>query len=168
MQIARYLKPAQIRLGLVHGHLDDMDPEKDRDAELRRLKFEVVDELVELFATTGVVRNLSKFRTDMINREKCSSTAVGMGVAVPHVRSMQPRSLGLVFARSREGVWYDAPGGELVHVFFGLCSPVYDDKQALSFYQWIAQSFLQEAWLMPALLAAEDEDEIIGLLSSLQ
>lgn len=168
MQIARYLKPELVRLGMVHGHLDEIDPEKDRDAELARLKLDVIDELVDLFMETGVVRNRNKFRMDMINREKGSSTAVGMGVAVPHVRSMQPRSVGLIFARSREGVWYDAPGGELVHIFFGVCSPVYDDKQALAFYQWVAQSFLQETWLMPALLAAEDADEIIGLLSSLQ
>lgn len=168
MHIARYLKPEFVRLGLVHGHLDEIDPEKDRDAELQRLKFEVVDELVDLFGATGVVRNLNKFRTDMVNREKGSSTAVGMGIAVPHVRSMQPRSLGLIFARSREGVWYDAPDGELVHIFFGICSPVYDDQSSLSFYQWIAQSFLQESWLLPALLEAETADEIIGLLCTLQ
>lgn len=165
--ISRYLKPAYIRLGLRAGHLDELDPEKNRSAELARLKNEVVEELVDIFMHTGVVRNRNKFLLDMINREKCSSTAVGNGIAVPHVRSMQPRAVGLIFARSREGVWYDAPHGGLVHIFFGICSPVYDDQNVLTFYQWLAQNFLNEEWLMPALLAANDEHEIIALLTNL-
>lgn len=168
MYISRYLKPNLVRLGLEHGHLDQIDPAKDREKELLRLKDEVIEELTDLFMETGQIRNRSKFHLDLVNREKASSTAVGFGVAVPHVRGMQPRSLGIVFARSREGVWYDSPDGELVHIFFGLASPVYDEKTALHFYKWIAQSFLQEDWLATALLEADSADEIIGILSGLQ
>lgn len=168
MYISRYLKPGLVRLGLVHGHLDDIDPQKDREKELWRLKEEVLEELTDLFMETGQIRNRTKFHLDLLNREKGSSTAVGYGVAVPHVRGMQPRGVGLIFARSREGVWYDAPDGKLVHIFFGIASPTYDEKTALHFYQWIAQSFLQEEWLKDALLEAKDEHEIIGILSSLQ
>ena len=168
MYISRYLKPNLVRMGLVSGHLDQIDPEKDRAVELARLKNEVLEELTDLFMETGQIRNRHKFYLDLVNREKGSSTAVGQGIAVPHVRSMQPRGLGIIFARSREGVWFDAPDGGLVHIFFGLASPVYDEKKALHFYQWIAQSFLQEEWLAGALLEAEDEHEIIGILSGLQ
>ncbi len=167
MRLSRYLKPENVKLGLVHGHVDEIDPEKDPAQERARLKDEVVSELCDLFMTTGQIRNQSKFLTDLKNRESASSTAVGMGIAVPHVRSLQPRALGIVFARSCEGVWYDAPDGELVHIFFGIASPSYDDKKALQFYKWIAQSFLQEDWLSAALLAAEDEHEIIGILTGL-
>ncbi|MDR0868927.1 MAG: PTS sugar transporter subunit IIA [Planctomycetota bacterium] len=168
MRITRYLKPQNVRLGLRSGHLDEIDPAKDRGAELARLKSEVIAELVELFMSTGVIRNRNKFQLDLVNREKASSTAVGCGVAVPHVRSMQPRDIGLVFARSEQGVWYDAPNGGLVHIFFGLCSPVYDDDQALNLYKWVAHNFLHEQWLMPALLAAPDANEIIKILSGLR
>lgn len=167
MQITRYLKPEFVQMGMRHGHLDGIDPEKDRARELSRLKEDVVTELAELFQKTGVVRNGTKFRLDLLNREKQGTTAVGGGIAVPHVRSMQPREFAVVVARSREGVWYDAPDGEVVHVFFGLTAPSYDERLFLSFYKWIAQSFLQEDWLLPSILAAEDEHEIIGILSSL-
>ncbi len=168
MYIARYLKPEHIRLGLVNGHYDQIDPDKDRSRELQHLKREVVDELVELFVATGQVRNPHKFTIDLWNREKRASTAVGNGIAVPHVRSMQPRGLAMIFARSREGVEYDAPDGNPVHIFFGITAPPYDDKVFLQFYKWIAQSFLQEDWLADALLEADDEHEIIGILSGLQ
>ncbi len=168
MYIARYLKPEFVQLGLRNGHLDEIDPEKDEERERDRLKWEVVEELADLFDKTGVVRNRSKFLADFVHREKQGSTALGGGIAVPHVRSMQPRDFAIIFARSREGVWYDAPDGEPVHVFFGITAPSYDDKTYLNFYKWVAQSFVQEDWLLDALLAAEDEHEIIRILSGLQ
>lgn len=168
MYIARYLKPEYVKLGLVNGHPDQIDPEKDPDHERERLKGEVISELCDLFDRTGVIRNLTKFEKDLVYREKQASTAVGEGIAVPHVRSMQPRGLALIFARSTDGVWYDAPDGKPVHIFFGITAPPYDDKVFLQFYKWMAQSFLQEDWLAPALLAAEDEHEVIGILSGLQ
>ncbi len=167
MQVARFLRPECVKLTLGHGHYDQIDPDRDRGRELVRLKREAVEELVDLFMKTGQVRNRSKFSRDLWNREKQASTAVGDGVAVPHVRSMQPRKLGLIFARSREGVAYAAPDDKPVHLFFGLTAPPYDDRTYLQFYKWIAQSFLQADWLGPALLEAADEHEIIGILSSL-
>jgi PTS system fructose-specific IIC component len=167
MQLMRYLKPEHVRLGLVHGHLDGIDPEKDPAAERARLKEAVIDELVELFDRTGVIRNASKFAKDLRYRESQSSTALGDGIAVPHARSLQPRRLAIVFARSREGVWYDAPDGKPVHIFFGIAGPSYDEREFLQFYKWIAQSWLQEEWLPQALLEAEDEHEVVGILGSL-
>ncbi len=168
MYVARYLKAEFVCLELPHGHLSSLDPEADRNRELVRLKDEVVEDLTDLFMLTGQVRNRSKFHKDFVNRERQCSTAVGQGLAVPHVRSLQPKQLALIFARSREGVWYDAPDGQPVHVFFGITAPSYDDKVYLQFYKWIATSFLQEDWLLEALLSAGDEHEIIHILSSLQ
>jgi mannitol/fructose-specific phosphotransferase system IIA component (Ntr-type) len=166
--ITRYLKPEYIQLGLVNGHYDEVDPEKDRAKELERLKHGVVEELVQLFVKTGQVRNEHKFYLDLWNREKKASTAVGNGIAVPHVRSMQPRELAVVFARSREGVEYAAPDDKPVHIFFGITAPPYDDKVFLQFYKWIAQSFLEEEWLPQALLDAPDEHEILKILGGLR
>ncbi len=168
MYISRYLKPEYIQLGMVCGHLDEIDAEKNYSAELWRLKSEVISELTTLFVKTGVIRNSSKFLTEMTNFEKSSSSAKGGGIAVLDIRSMTPKAMGIIFARSQEGVWFEALDGELVHIFFGIACPSYDTKKAQHFYKWIAQSFLQEDWLPSALLYAEDEHEIIGILSSLQ
>lgn len=168
MYIARYLKPEYVQLGFVNGHPDEVDPEKDPEREKERLKMEAVDEIVDLFMKTGQIRNRHKFFLDLWNREKKATTAVGDGIAVPHVRSMQPKALSIVFARSRDGVEYSAPDGKPVHIFFGITAPPYDDKVFLQFYRWVAQSFLQEEWLLDALLAAEDEHEVVGILSGLQ
>lgn len=170
MQITRYLKPEVVQLGMMSGHTDTIDPEKDPQKERIRLKEEVIGELADLFMKTGQIRNRSKFHHDLLSRERKASTAIGMGLALPHVRSMQPKQFCMVFARSRDGVEYDSPDGKPVHLIFGMAAPSYDEKvsnEYLQVYKWIARCFKEEEWLPSALLHAEDEHEIIRILSGL-
>jgi len=170
VQITRYLKPEVVRLGMMSGHVDTMDPEKEPARERQRLKEEVIEELTDVFMNTGQIRNRNKFHHDLLSRERKASTAIGGGLALPHVRSMQPRNFCMIFVRSRDGVEYGSPDGEPVHVLFGMAAPSYDDRMSneyLQVYKWIARAFKEEAWLQSALLAAEDEHEIIGILAGL-
>lgn len=175
--IARFLKAANVQLGMAHGHLDDIDPEKDLEAEKRRLKNEVVEEIVDLFlrvtvspepGASPVIANRKRFREDFLKRESQGGVAIGYGIALPHVRSPQTRQFAMVFARSREGVWYDAPDGKPVHLFFGICAPPWEQEWYLAFNQWIGRTFRAHLdWLPDALLAAETADDIVGLLVGL-
>lgn len=170
VQITRYLKPEVVRLGMMNGHIEEMDPDKDPAKERVRLKEEVIDELTDLFMQTGHIRNRSKFHHDLLSRERKATTAIGRGLAVPHVRSMQPKQFCLVFARSRDGVEFGSPDGEPVHLMFGMAAPSYDERvtnEYLQVYKWIARCFKEEDWLPEALLQAADEHEIIGILSGL-
>ena len=170
MHITRYLKPEVVRLGMVGGHIDEIDPEKDEKKERIRLKEEVIDELTDLFMQTGQVRNRNKFRHDLLSRERKATTAIGNGLAIPHVRSMQPKQFCMIFARSRDGVEFGSPDGRPVHLIFGMAAPSYDEKVTndyLQVYKWIARCFKEEEWLPEALLNAQDEHEIIALLSGL-
>ncbi len=170
VQITRYLKPEVVRLGMMSGHVDTIDPEKDPAKERQRLKEDVINELTDVFMNTGQVRNRNKFHHDLLSRERKASTAIGNGLALPHVRSMQPRNFCMIFARSRDGVEFDSPDGEPVHLLFGMAAPSYDERMSneyLQAYKWIARAFKEEEWLPAALLQAEDEHEIIGILSGL-
>ncbi|MDR3077822.1 MAG: PTS sugar transporter subunit IIA [Planctomycetota bacterium] len=170
VRITRYLKPELIRLGMMNGHAEDMDPEKDPQRERQRLKEEALDELADLFMLTGRIRNRSKFLHDLISRERKATTALGGGLAVPHVRSMQPRQFCMVFARSRDGIEFASPDGEPVHVIFGIAAPSYDENVTndyLQAYKWIARCFKEVEWLSSSLLQARDEHEIIAILSGL-
>lgn len=137
------------------------------DEHTRRIRKEaVVKEIARLFDRSGDIRNLSKFTRDSLARERQGSTAVGGRLAIPHVRSMQPRRLVVCVARTRTGVDYFAPDHEDVGVFFCLAAPRYDDADYWKLYRWAANVFNQNAWLVDAILDAEDEDEILYLLKS--
>lgn len=155
---------------MASGHVDGIDPEKDVDKEKIRLKEDVLQELAYLFVKTGQIRNRSKFHHDLLSRERKASTAIGGGLALPHVRSMQPKQFCIVFARSCDGIEFLSPDGAPVHLIFGMAAPSYDERSTNEFlrvYQWIARSFKESPWLKDSLLEAEDEHEIIGILSGL-
>ena len=128
----------------------------------------VVREMARLFDRSGEIRNLSKFTKDLIDRERKSSTGVGGGLALLHVRSMQPRRLVVVLARSRVGAEYFAIDDEPVHLVVGIAAPSYDDADYWKLYRFLANTFNQEAWLIRAILDADDENEIVHLVKGLR
>jgi len=169
MNVGRYLREETVELDLAIerpwlDHADDYSPERLRLHE----KEAVVEGLAELFTRSGEVRNPSKFRREFLARERKASTAVGEGLALPHVRSLQPRSLVMIFARSRGGVEFLAPDGAPVHLFLGLTTPKYDDAAYLRFYKFIARAFTEEPWLPGALMEAERPGEVIRIIKSLR
>lgn len=56
-------------------------------------------------------------------RERLGSTGIGKGVAVPHSRSTVSDALTMLFARSVEGVDYEAIDDKPVHLFFMILAP---------------------------------------------
>jgi mannitol/fructose-specific phosphotransferase system IIA component (Ntr-type) len=168
MNISRYLKPDCIRLGLAEGHLDQADPEKDSARERERLKAAVIGELCGIFDASGEIRNLSKFERDFLDAEKAGSSVLRPGVALPCIRSLQPRKTVVIFARTGDGVWFDPPGKEPTHIILGLAAPSYEDRALARLQKWIRNAFLTEEWLPRALLDAEDEHEVIRILGHLQ
>ena len=193
MHLLRYLRPSQVLLELESALtppdvaeyvaavakaeesgkslpstiVDPRDEAPDEHTRWTR-KEAVVKELARLFDRSGEIRNLSKFTRNLTDRERQSSTAVGGRLAIPHVRSMQPRRLVVCVVRSRMGVDYFAPDGEDVGVFFCLATPRYDDRDYWKLYGWVANVFNQNAWLVDAILDAADEGEILYLLKSLR
>lgn len=59
----------------------------------------------------------------LIKREKVGSTGIGKGVAVPHTKHQSITKITGAFARSLNGVEFDALDGEPVYLFFLLLSP---------------------------------------------
>jgi mannitol/fructose-specific phosphotransferase system IIA component (Ntr-type) len=172
VDIGRCLREELIRLDLAYRPepLPDSVEPTPHNIERHRWhgKEKVCAELAGLFAASGEIRNEHKFYLDLVNRERRASTAIGQGLAVPHVRSMQPRKLVLCFARSKEGVDYFSPDGAPVHLFFGVAAPSYDDAVYLRLYKWLAGAFTREEWLHGALMEAAEPGEIIRIIKSLR
>lgn len=166
IRLTRWLKPPQVRL-----ELKSRPPEEpSEDASPRRLawsvKESVLRELADLLDTSGRVVNATKLLTDLVNREKKASTAVGEGIAIPHVRSMQARSFAICFARSTPGLEFESPDGAPVHFFFGVVAPPYDDRLYLEVYRSIGELMRHEG-TREALLEAKNEHEVIRVIGEL-
>jgi len=172
VDVGRYLREELVKLEIEAGPVPLPDSVEPTPAVLERhrwhFKERICAELAALFAQSGEIRNEHKFYLDLVNREKQASTAIGEGLAVPHVRSMQPRKLVICFARSSNGIDYFSPDGEPVHLFFGVAAPSYDDKVYLRLYKWLAHAFSREDWLRDALMSAEEPGEVMRIIKSLR
>jgi mannitol/fructose-specific phosphotransferase system IIA component (Ntr-type) len=163
----RYLCPEAIRLELETRTVPDeqLPPDWDPDtpANLRRIREDVIRELTDLLEKSGKVVNPSRLYRDLHNREKRAVTAIGQGIALPHVRSLQVKSFVMAFGRSTEGLLFGAPDEEPVHLFFALAAPPYEDKTYLRVYPALSRAFLAPG-TVDEFMAAEEPGEILRTL----
>jgi len=129
-------------------------------------KAEALDEMVTVLAETGQVRPearkgvLSALRA----REELGSTGIGQGVAIPHAKHPSVTRIVGLFARSREGVRFDALDGEPVHLFFLLLSNQDAASEHLESLAYISKH-LRDDNFCRFLRRARDKHEIVELLA---
>ncbi len=139
------------------------DPDYDRARHVRGVKREAVGEICDLFESGGRVHNQTKLFKDLWNREKRATTAVGSGIAIPHVRTMQARSLVMGFSRSTCGLSFDAPDDQPVHLFLSIIGPRHEEQAYLKIYRQIAKLFNYPA-THQMLMEATSEWEVLRVL----
>jgi len=167
VNISRHLKTDMIKLDLETQV--EYDPETGELTKrcLREAKIRLLTELVELMERSGRVGNPTKLVADLYNREKKASTAIGHGIAVPHVRTYQAKELIIAVGRSVKGIEFDAPDKRPVHLFFVMAAPQYDDSLYLKVFKALAEN-LQFDYFREQLLNAEAEYDIIRAFKEME
>jgi PTS system fructose-specific IIC component len=166
IRLTRYLRPSQVKLALATTTPDEVPEGWSRERFVWSVKERVLGELLELFVASGRVGNESKLRTDLENRERKSTTGIGGGIAIPHVRTMQAKEFTICFARSVPGVEFGAVDDAPVHIFFGVIAPPYDDKLYLEVYRTIGELLTVET-TRGALMEAATAHEVIKVIADL-
>ena len=167
MNISRYLKPELIKLEMETEIEYDHDSQLHPDKLLWMRKEAILSELVDLLDKSGKVGNKKKFLIDFLNREKKASTGIGYGIALPHIRTMQAKQFIMGFARSREGYDFDSLDKGLVHLFFVMAAPPYDDSLYLKVFKGLAEILSFDS-LREELLNASSEYEIIRAIKRME
>lgn len=164
MNLTRYLSTDLIKLEMEPPLTPPDDPAANLEKFHQQQKEKIIEELVELLEKSGNVTNKRKLLTDMINRERRATTALGRGLAVPHVRTSYLRELTIAIARSREGLDFDSLDGQPTHIFFVVVAPGHeDDGLYLRIYKHLAEiSTFHNA--VEELMAVADPGEMIRLL----
>ena len=181
MNLRRFLRPEAIRLELrtqpcpseeeaAQLGLAEFDVEDEEALEhprnLSRIRKSVLEEITELFDATGGVNNIKRFGTDLTNRDKKGGTAVGMGIIIPHVRTLQVRQFVMTFARSASPLPWETPDDVPARLFFGLAAPPYDDRTYLKVYKTLAK-LLIDPQHQEQFLTAEEPSEVLRILEIL-
>lgn len=165
MLIARHLRDERICMEMRTRPMNEEELEELGPRAMRVQKERILEEIAEYLDETARVGNKKKLLTDMIHRERKACTAVGRGLAIPHVRTMNVKEPTIALFRSHEGLEFDAPDKQPVHIFLVLLAPPYDDRLYLKVYKEAGELFLRDD-VLPWLLAAESPNEILNFFRS--
>jgi len=115
-------------------------------------KVDAISALANLMETHHFIANADSLVTAAVERESVLSTAVGNGLAFPHVRGVEGGGLTMAMGVSKSGIDWD---GEKVHVVFLSAIPVAVSAFYLRLMSGIVQAFSKKGGL-DALLDAKD------------
>jgi len=149
------------------GESEEEEPAEKTQRQKRDDKERILEELVGVLARSAHIGNRNKLLIDLVNRERKATTAIGHGIAIPHVRTMQAKELILAVAISPEGYDFGAPDGEPVKLFFAMAAPPYDDSLYLRVFKALAE-VLQFDYFRERLIAAEQEYDIIRAFQEME
>ncbi len=169
MQISRYLTPKLIKLEMdtVFEQPEDGESQVLTIKRIQERKELLIAECVELLNLSGKVGNKNKLLRDLFDREKKATTAIGKGIAIPHVRTMQAKELVIAVARSTAGYDFDAADGQPVHVFVAMAAPPYDDSLYLRVFRALAQLFTYEGFY-ERIMSAQQPYDIIRAIQEIE
>ena len=115
-----------------------------------------------MFDGDDAVTDRKSFLSNLILREKQSTTGIGRGVAVPHAHEDSIRRQILAIGISREGIEFDAVDGEPVHVVAVLGTPKKHQKQHMELLAALSR-VLQHEKVRQTLLDAGSAVEVIDI-----
>jgi mannitol/fructose-specific phosphotransferase system IIA component (Ntr-type) len=135
-------------------------------------RFACLREILERTATDGHLRNKVQALDELVGREQLATTAIGGGMAIPHVFTDEARRPLLIMARSREGVSFESLDGKPVHLIFVALAPRKDKDLFINIlyhltrFLKVQQNFadLMEATDIPGVLAviARAKDNLLS------
>lgn len=122
-------------------------------------------ELVKVLEDCGHVgsEHRDEVLLSLLKRERASSTVVGNGVAIPHIKTDFVREVHGAVGISREGVDFASPDGTEVNVIFLFLSPSWADQENLQLLALLAR-LIRNPDFLNRLKSAERAPEIHNLL----
>ncbi|HVP07545.1 MAG TPA: PTS sugar transporter subunit IIA [Candidatus Acidoferrum sp.] len=83
----------------------------------------VIEELVDLAASSNMIKDRAELLDDVRERENLVTTGVGYGVAFPHAKTKAAKGIVIAFGRSTKGIDFEAMDHRAVHLFFLIAAP---------------------------------------------
>jgi len=108
-----------------------------------------IDEMVQKLYDVGRITDIDQFKDGILAREEQTSTGLGDGIAMPHAKNDAVKEATVLFAKSEQGVDYEALDGQPTYLFFMIAAPEGADDthlQALAALsrQLVNQDFVEE------------------------
>lgn len=127
-------------------------------------KLSLLEELVEPLVTHGFVKSKGIILETLSKRETLGSTGIGIGVAIPHCRTLAVSNVHIVVGLSKNGVEFNARDGKPVHLFFLIVAPPVDQANVYLPILGKIVELVRNSKLRQAMMKADSFDSFIKLL----
>ncbi|UOR11428.1 PTS fructose transporter subunit IIABC [Halobacillus amylolyticus] len=129
---------------------------------------EVIDELIQTLAAENILNSPEPFKEAILNREKESTTGLGMNIAIPHGKSSAVKKPAVVFGIKREGVDWDSMDGTDAKLIFMIAVPKErEGDDHLKILQMLSRRLMDERF-REELLNVSTKEEAYKLLETIQ
>jgi len=140
---------------------------KDRVVFLEETKKEgAIERLIQTLENAPEILDNDTFRRDIFEREKIMSTGIGLGIAIPHVKSQALKDFIIVIGISKKGIPWEALDNQPVHLIFLIGGSADQHQLYLRLLSKIILVLKNEK-RRRALSKAKDAEEVISHFSSL-
>ena len=122
-----------------------------------------IDALIELHEKVGNLNNVSAYKKAILAREEKGSTAIGMGIAVPHAKSFAVSQPGVTAITIPDGIDYKSLDGNPSKLFFMIAAP---DTAADTHLEVLSKlmTILMDSVFTKKLIDAETPEEFLRLI----
>ncbi len=127
-------------------------------------KKDAINQLVALHEKCGNLKDAAAYKEGILKREEMGTTAIGMGVAIPHAKSEAVKAPALTAITVPEGVNYDAPDGEDCQLIFMIAATL-DGDVHLEVLARMMQ-MLMDPEFTSKLKAAKSADEFLKIIDA--
>lgn len=129
------------------------------------LKHDVLNGIIDKVAVSEMITDKEAFRKAVFDREAVSSTGIGGGVAIPHVKLTEILEPIVAVGVSKEGIDFDAIDGEPVRVVILFAMPAGTDKEYLQLLARV-MSTLRESGFSERLLECETPQSVAAVIQA--
>ena len=147
--------------------LDILSPECVKSPLSGSTKREVIDELVDLLATAGRVKDSDALKEAVWTREQTRTTGIGHGLAIPHGKCSGMSELAMAVGRPAEPMDFEAIDAQPVKLIVLLASPPDRTSDHIQALASISRLMTMDDF-RDKIYAAESADEIFGLIKEAQ
>lgn len=126
-------------------------------------KREVMEAMARMLEKEKAIDDLEGFLEDIYAREAIMSTGIGYGIAIPHAKSSHVKIPSVIFARSDEGIAFDAMDGKDAHLFFMIAMPEDGTNAHLKVLAMLSRKLMHQAF-RESLREATSKEEVLKLL----
>ncbi len=127
-------------------------------------KHDALVQLSEVLATAPQVKNASELTSEILKREELMSTAIGRGIAIPHVRLSSITDLVMAVGVCKKTIVdFQTLDDQPVNLLFMIAAAYNQHSYYLKTISYFS-SKLKEASLREALLNSTDPTEVYNLL----